>query len=183
MTEPKPRQTAKRSIALIGLRGSGKTSVGRELATLLGEDHVDTDDIIAERAGQPIAGIFEAEGEEGFRKREREAIAQVVQNPPEVISVGGGAVVDEQNARLLKSAATIVWLTAPVEVLWRRIADDPDAASSRPALTDRPGLEELEHLSAARAPLYKRIADFTINTNDRAPRDLAAEIAGFLKRK
>lgn len=180
MTPIDNQSQAKPSIALIGLRGSGKTVVGRELATLIGGGHVDTDDVIADRAGRSIADMFESEGEAGFRGLEREAVAQVVQSPPAVISVGGGAILDEENVKLLHSVATVVWLTAPVDVLWQRIADDPSTASSRPALTDRTGIEELRDLLSERTPHYQRVADITIDTAGKQPREIAAAIAGRL---
>lgn len=169
------------SVALIGLRGSGKTAVGRELATLTGREHVDTDDVIVRQAGRSIADIFEAEGEAGFRRREREIIARVVQGPPTVLSVGGGAILDEENVRLLRGAATIVWLTAPVDVLWERIANDTATASARPALTDRSGIEELEHLLSERAPCYRRAADLAVDTTGGRPREVATQIAARLQ--
>ena len=172
----------KLSIALIGLRGCGKSTVGRELADLLDGDCVDTDELIVDQAGRSIAAIFAEEGEPGFRRRERKAVQQVVANPPPVIAVGGGAVVDESNVRLLKRVATLVWLTAPSGVLWQRIASDEASQSCRPSLTDRADPEEVEHLLAERSPLYERAADLVISTTQSTPRAVAEAIAGQLNR-
>jgi shikimate kinase len=177
MTSSPDESTCKTSIALIGMRGAGKTSVGRELARILGGEHVDTDKLLEEQAGQSIAEIFRTEGEVGFRRRERAVIGQVIEAETAVISVGGGAILDEQNLSLLRTRATLVWLTAPVEVLHERVSRDPATASQRPPLTDRPSLEELQHLLAERTPHYHRAADLTIDTTDGEPAKIAARIA------
>ncbi len=181
MTPVDDQPQAKPCVVLIGLRGSGKTVVGRELATLIGGGHVDTDDVIADRAGRSIADVFETEGEAGFRGLEREAVVQAVQSLPAVISVGGGAILDEENVRRLRDVATIVWLKAPVDVLWQRIADDPSTASYRPALTDRTGIEELRHLLSERTPYYQHAADLTVDTTGKEPRAIATQIARQLR--
>ena len=175
MTLDNDRQ--QRAIALIGFRGSGKTSVGRELAELLGGSHVDTDDLIVERALTTIARIFKEEGEAGFRQRECDAIAQIVLRTPTVISVGGGAVCIEENIRKLQSVATIVWLTAPVPVLWERINGDPATGTTRPALTKRPRPDEVERLLGDRSNLYERAAELKINTFRKKPIDIARVVA------
>ncbi len=172
----------KPSIALIGLRGSGKSAVGRELATLLGGQCVDIDELVVEAAGRSITAVFDQEGEPGFRRRERNAVAQVVAAAPAVISVGGGALLDENNVRTLKQVATLVWLTAPVEVLRQRVASDRTTADSRPPLTERAGLVELKQLLAERSPIYEHAADLTVDTEHRTPREVARAIAAALKR-
>ncbi len=171
MTRDQPK-----CIALIGARGCGKTTVGRILARLLGGECVDTDELVAQRAGRSIAEVFAAEGEACFRRRESEVIHEVVQSPPAVISVGGGAVLHQQNLDALRAAAILVWLTAPAEVLWQRISTDPATASLRPPLTDQSGIEEVRGLLAERTPYYLRAADFQIETVDREPREIAGEI-------
>lgn len=172
----------KPSIALIGLRGCGKSVVGRELADLLGGECVDTDGFIVDQAGKTIATIFAEEGEAGFRSREHEAVKHAVANAPSVIAVGGGAIVDENNVRMLRQVATLVWLTAPAEVLWQRIVSDEASIGYRPPLTDRAGPEELEHLLDERSPLYERAADLVIDTGHSTPRAVAEAIAAQLNR-
>ena len=172
----------KPSVALIGLRGCGKSTVARELARLLAVEHVDTDALIAQQAGASIAAIFAAEGEAGFRRREREVVAQVARRSPAVISVGGGAVLDDRNIETLQAVATLVWLTAPAEVLWQRISADEESREARPPLTERSGLAEVEHLLAERTPVYERAADLTIDTTGRTPREVAEALADTLSR-
>ena len=163
-------------IALIGPRGCGKTTVGRALARLLDGECVDTDERIAERESRSITDVFVTEGETGFRRRECEAIREVVQAPPAVISVGGGAVLNEQNVDALRAVATVVWLRAPAETLYQRISTDPATLGSRPRLTDQAGVDEVRRLLAERAPLYQRASHFQIETVDRDPKEIAEEI-------
>ena len=168
--------TSKPSIALIGMRGCGKSTVGGLLATVLGGECVDTDELIADRAGRSIAVIFQDEGEAGFRERERDAIAKACRTTPAVISVGGGAVLDDRNVDALRSVASVVWLTAEPEVLHRRITSDPTTPENRPALTNQPGIAEVDRLLRQRTPLYEKAADFAINTAGVSPAEIAEMI-------
>ena len=138
--------SGQRSVVLIGLRGSGKSSVGCELAALLGGECVDTDERVVQAAGRSIAEIFGGEGESGFRRREQEAIERVAAERPAVVAVGGGAVLIDANVARLRSIGDVVWLTAPVDVLWQRISSDADTRASRPPLTSLAGPAELERL-------------------------------------
>jgi shikimate kinase len=150
--------------------------VGRELAVLVAGRHVDTDESITVEAGESIAAIFENEGEAGFRRRERDAIARAVADRPAVMSVGGGAVVDSRNVALLRSIGRIVWLRAPAEVLWKRVVADPRTAAARPPLTDVGGEEEIRRVLAERTPYYEEAADLTVASAGRSPGEVAAEI-------
>ncbi len=172
--------TSKPSIALIGMRGCGKSTVGRLLATRLGGDCLDTDDLVAGRAGRSITAIFQDEGEEGFRERERRAIAVACRTAPTVISVGGGAVMDKRNVDALRAVATVVWLTADADVLHRRLSSDPVTPQQRPALTNQSGLGEVERLLLERTPLYGQAADFVIDTTTDGPVDVVALITNQL---
>lgn len=178
------RQTdgGKPSIALVGLRGCGKSTVGRELARLLGGDCIDTDELIVRRAGKSIADIFKDEGEAGFRRRERDAVAQAAAAGTSVIGVGGGAVLDAQNVRVLKQVSRLVWLTASPNELWTRISSDCTTVESRPPLTDRTGLEEVKLLLAERSPIYEQAADLIIDTERRTPAEIAQAIVARLNR-
>jgi shikimate kinase len=168
-------QSTGKPIALIGFRGSGKTSVAREIARVLGGDFVDTDVVVTDRVGKSIADIFADEGEPVFRRYESEAIASVVENPPSVISVGGGAVLDSENVRRLRETCFVVCLTAPADVLWQRISSDPESASSRPSLTEEDGLAEVRSVLAKREPLYRTAAHAEVETAGREIADLAEE--------
>lgn len=156
-----------RNIVLIGLRGSGKTSVARELAGRLQRMHIDTDELIQRRAQASISELFAAIGEAGFRALEQAAIADALGGDGRVISVGGGAVQTAENRELLQSRASCVWLTAPVEVLLERVRSDPLTASTRPTLTGLNPLDEMRSLLAGRGPLYRELATCIVDTDRR----------------
>ena len=138
--------------------------------------HGDIEHGSAGSAGRTIAEVFAREGEEGFRRRETLSIEAIVACVPSVVSLGGGAVLNPENVERIKSVATVVWLTAPSDVLWNRIANDPTTSDSRPSLTDRSGQAELQQLLVERAPHYERAADLTIDTSGKTPTQIAAEI-------
>ncbi|MFQ5414982.1 MAG: shikimate kinase [Phycisphaerae bacterium] len=169
---------------LIGYRGCGKTTVGRLLADRLSARFVDTDERVVAEAGRSIADIFATEGEAGFRRRESRVVAQLASShppdtdPPIVISLGGGAILDHANLTRLKAGARVVWLTCSPDVLHARITADAAGASSRPALTVG-GIDEVRTILAQREPLYRRFADLTISSQDRSPEDLVADIVAW----
>ena len=180
MNDNASRLKKKPCVALIGLRGCGKSTVGAELAGLRRGACLDTDAMVVQEAGRAIAEIFAAEGEAGFRKRESDAIRKAVAAAPAVISVGGGAILDEVNIRRLQRVATVVWLTAPAELLWKRISADRSTSSNRPALTDLSGLQEVQNLLAERSPHYRAAADLIVDTTDRSPAAVARDVAARL---
>ena len=153
-----------RNIVLIGLRGSGKTSVARELAGRLQREHIDTDELLQRRAQAGISELFAKIGEAGFRALEQAAIVEALADAGRVISVGGGAVQMAENRTMLRTRATCVWLTAPVEVLCERVRSDPLTASTRPMLTTLDPMDEMRALLAVRGPLYSELAACTVDT-------------------
>ena len=181
LEKPATGLTLKQPIILIGLRGSGKTCVGRALAERLAVDFVDTDECICQETGKDIATIFAEEGETGFREYERRIIERVAGKASGVISVGGGAVMNEHIARLIGARGFVVWLSAPATVLWDRVCGDRNSAASRPPLTERSGLEEMEHLLAVRAPTYDRLCDIRVDTSAGRPKQVAERILRALR--
>lgn len=176
---PQTRPLPARSIALIGYRGSGKTTVARCLAQLMQIEHVDTDELIAARAGRTIRRIFEEDGEAAFRRLEGDVIAELADRPPCVISVGGGAIEQAENVAGLGRIASIVWLTASPERLHQRIESDSASSATRPPLTSQPGLDEVGAVLQRRAPLYQQAADCAIDTTHRTPWEVALLIHQF----
>lgn len=172
-------------IVLIGMRGSGKSTIGRLLAAALKREHIDTDDLVVEHAGQTISAIFFSEGEAGFRKRECDAVAEAVRRAPAVISVGGGAVLDDTNVRRLRGSGVLVWLSAPPDVLYGRVHADEDSSHSRPSLTSLTGPAECESVMQSRDPIYRSAADIEVDTSRRSPANVVRlvlqSIAGNLK--
>ncbi|MGN6370428.1 MAG: shikimate kinase [Phycisphaerae bacterium] len=151
------------NITLIGYRGSGKSSVGRRLAEMLGMGFVDTDVLIVERAGCTIKEIFEREGEAGFREREAVAMREAASLANTVIAAGGGAVLRQENVAAMKGCGKVVWLQGDVQTLYRRIQGDGATSANRPNLTSTGGIEEVRLLLAKREPLYRAAADHVVD--------------------
>jgi len=159
-----------RAIALVGLSGSGKSSVARALALQLGAPLRDTDALVVAMARRSIAAIFAESGEDAFRDDEAAALAVALADPPAVIATGGGIVVREGNRRQLRAAAT-VWLDAPAELLLARLRAHDEA---RPLLAGADPLARLATQRAQRAPWYHEVAAHTVVT---AGLDVAAVCA------
>ena len=165
------------NIFLIGPMGSGKSAVGRRLAHELDLSFHDSDEEIEARTGVDIPYIFEKEGEEGFRKREAAAIAELVARKGVVLATGGGAVLDPANRQLLASHGTVVYLYTSVPEQVRRT----HKSRNRPLLNDGDPGEVLEQLMAVRDPQYREIADLVIDTDGRQVAAVTREIAKALK--
>lgn len=164
-------------LALIGLRGSGKTTVGRLLAGRIGRNFVDTDDLVEQAARRAIRDIFERDGEARFRELERRAVADALADATSaVVSVGGGAVLLDENRRLLRERAACIWLTASAETLHRRIDADPTTADRRPPLIATAGVEGVRELLAAREPYYRETARHVIDTEHLEPDEIVERI-------
>lgn len=160
-------------VSLVGYRGAGKSAVGQRIAAITGGVHVDTDAMIAAKAGRSIKEIFQFDGEESFRRMEEELLSEAIARDPAVVSVGGGAVESKRNRDLLASGTFVVWLTAPADILWQRICDDGSTARSRPPLTSLEGLEEVRTMLIKRDPLYRQVARRIIDTSERTPDAIA----------
>ncbi len=169
------------SVALIGARGSGKTTVGALLAKLLGVTHVDSDEMVMAAAGKSIKEIFETEGEAGFRRRESAAIRNAIAMTPAVISLGGGAVLDPRNVEAIRGVARVVWLTAPADVLARRMSQDPQSCAHRPPLTSADPPTDIAELIRVREPLYRTAADFIVDTSQLDAAEMARRIVEWIK--
>ena len=171
------------NIYLIGYRGSGKTTIARQLATMLWWNWLDADPHLEQRAGKSIREIFEAEGEAGFREREAKTVVELSAYSQLVVALGGGVVLREENRDKLKTSGKCVWLKASPELLWSRIHADPTTSERRPNLTSQGGLDEVRKLLAERTPLYEQCADFTVETDKRAPFAIATTIARWAEKE
>ena len=150
----------KKNIFLIGLMGSGKTTVGKILAKQLGLRFVDSDHEIESRTGASISWIFEIEGEESFRKRETDVIRELTAQDGIVLATGGGAVISEENRRYLSERGTVIYLRASVNNVLQRTMHD----RSRPLLQTEDPRGKIEELFRQREPLYSEIADLVVST-------------------
>ena len=162
-------------LVLVGLMGAGKTTVGERCAELLDRAFLDTDQLVEANTRMGVAEIFAHHGEQQFRVLERDAIADACASPvPLVIACGGGAVLDPENRRQLRTAGVVVWLQASAEVLGARV--DADAGSSRPLLAGAPPTATLERLRASREPSYEAVAHVQIDTEGRTVDEVAAAV-------
>lgn len=162
-----------RGLILVGFMGSGKTSVGREIAGRLGAEFLDLDDRIERTAGMSVAEIFATRGEPAFREMERKAIREAVSVAGRVIATGGGAFQDEENRHLLKGYAPVVFLdVTPGGVVSRLPAD-----RTRPLLPGNGKREEQEigNMMKTRRPAYEQ-ADLTVKTDARTVSQVADQV-------
>lgn len=160
------------NIFLVGLMGAGKTSVGKVLARRFDKTFYDSDQEIERSTGVKIPLIFEIEGESGFRDRESKLLAELVRRKNIVLATGGGAVLSEQNRRLLADHGTVVYLRAAVSDLWQRTRHD----KNRPLLQTEDPPARLQELFEQRDPLYREIADIIIDTGNQSLGSLAHRI-------
>jgi shikimate kinase len=167
-------------LALIGYRGTGKTTVAQHLAERLGWDWVDADVEIERQAGRSIATIFAESGETAFRDLESDVVASLCQRQQVVLALGGGAVLREANQKMLARCRPVVWLQASAPVLAARLAGDPTTAQRRPNLTNRGGLHEIEQMLALREPIYRSVATLVVDTEGKDPVEIAEEILAAL---
>lgn len=150
-----------KNIFLIGLMGTGKTTVGRQLSRKLKMDFYDSDRVIEERTGADIPLIFEKEGEAGFRQREVDIIDELTQMKNIVLATGGGSVLNAENRQNLASRGTVFYLKSNLKTLVARTSKD----KNRPLLlADEPIENILQRLLDERGPLYEETADYTIET-------------------
>ncbi len=164
------------NIFLVGPMGAGKSTTGRQLAKALCKRFHDCDREIESSTGADIPLIFELEGEEGFRKRERAMLARLVQKHGIVLATGGGAVLDEESRRLLIKHGFIIYLHAPLEFLVLRTARD----KHRPLLDTGDPRAKMEAIMREREPLYRQVADMVVTTDKRSVRYVVREILGRL---
>jgi len=152
-----------RTIALVGLMGVGKSSVGRRLAAALDMPFRDADLEVEAAAGRSITDIFADLGEPAFREGERRVISRLLDEPPHVLATGGGGFINDETRRLLKARTVSVWLKTDLDVLARRLA----RKDNRPLLQGKDTLAVLAELAAKRDPIYA-LADITVETGDSA---------------
>ncbi len=160
------------NIFLIGPMGSGKTTIGRQLAKALGKAFVDSDHEIEARTGADIPWIFDIEGEAGFRRREAALIDELTRRRGIVLATGGGAVLSEANRRHLAARGIVIYLRASVDQQLRRTARD----RHRPLLQSGDRRATLEALLARRDPLYREIANIVVDTDNRSVRNTVNQI-------
>jgi shikimate kinase len=161
---------------LIGPPGAGKSSVARQLGRILDCQVVDTDSVIEKKSGKTISEIFVEDGEAQFREIEREVVLDEIKNNESVLALGGGSVLNAEVAQSLRdNSVPVIYLEVSISQAAPRVGFNKD----RPLLTMNPRQQWLA-LMEVRRPIYEGLASFKVNTDNRKPAEVAAEIAGFL---
>jgi shikimate kinase len=156
------------NLILVGMMGSGKTTMGRTIARHLNKDFADSDEEIQKRTGVNIPHIFDIEGEPGFRLRETAVLRELVNRDNIVLATGGGVVLAEQNRALLKQSGIVVYLRANVHDLWHRTRHD----RNRPLLQTSDPYGKLMEIYQHRDPLYREVADIVIQSGRQSVHNL-----------
>lgn len=150
-----------RTIALVGMMGAGKSTVGRRLAERLGRRFYDSDTEIEKAAGQSVADIFDTHGEEEFRRGEQRVLERLLTLEPHVLATGGGAYMNADTRDLMRKHAVTIWLDADLETLWTRV----QKRKTRPLLRRPDAKQVLTDLLATRKPIYSQ-ADLVVHSKD-----------------
>jgi shikimate kinase len=163
-------------VLLIGMMGSGKSTTGRTLAVRLGATYLDSDEQVEAATGRTVPEILRSDGEAAFRLEESQALQRALEaDPPVVVAVAGGAVLDPVNRQRIADGGTVVWLRAAPPTLARRVG----GGHSRPLLDGDPA-GNLARLDAERRPLYAELADVVVDVDDLTPEAVAdAIVAGM----
>jgi shikimate kinase len=154
-----------KTVALVGMMGAGKTSIGKRLATRLEVPFADADHEIETAAGMTVAEIFAKYGEPEFRRLERSVIVRLLGEKPHILATGGGAYMDETTRAAMKTAAFTVWLKAPIDILLGRVRKRQETDQTRPLLANDDMRGTLERLLAQREPAYAT-ADMVLESGD-----------------
>ena len=170
--------TATERFFLVGFMGTGKTTVGRQVAERMGLSFVDLDERIEQTSGMGVSEIFAREGEDGFRRRESEALEELIERPePVVVATGGGAFTVEANRLLMKSAGVVVWLDVPIGEILARIARIERIESFERPLWKTP--EEVRALHERRRGSYRK-AHHRLALDGTGPSEAAARLHRLL---
>ena len=179
---PNDRAGRGAGLALIGYRGTGKSTVGRMLAGRLNRPFLDADIEIESRAGRSISSIFTEWGEPEFRDREERTLAELTATFPDaILATGGGAILRPANRAVLAQFGLVVWLRAGHDELARRIEADGVSAASRPSLTGAGTVAEIAQVYQARQALYEAAADAAIDTEGKTPGEVAEQVLALWK--
>ena len=167
----------KYNIYLIGFMGTGKSTVSRSLASLLGYEEIDTDEQISRQQSQSITEIFEKQGEQVFRELETALLLELAEEKHKIISCGGGMAMREENVALMRKNGSVVLLTAEPGTILERVKQD----KGRPVLNGNMNLEYIGSLLAQRNPFYQAAGDLVVATDGRSPDEISKEIVKKMK--
>ncbi len=173
----------KEKVILTGYRATGKSSIGKILADMLGYGFIDTDQAIEKRQGETITEMVSRGGWDLFRRKEEDMLLELARSRNKVIASGGGSVLHENAWAKLRKNALVVWLTADVKTICHRLAADNDMEDQRPPLTEMGTMNEIAMVLSERQPLYKKSSDLTINTEGKNPEEVAEIILAEMQRE
>jgi|688.fasta_scaffold25442_8 shikimate kinase len=162
---------------LIGMPGSGKSTIGRELSRILGSEFIDTDRRIESKTGRTVSNIFIEDGESAFRELERSTVLEALNQSNAVVSLGGGAILNDDIKEALKNHR-VVWLETPLSDAFHRVGLN----KARPLLLQNPRATLIKLLEE-RTPIYKSLATLTVNTADKSVKEVALEVTGLLEKE
>lgn len=165
-----------KNIYLIGFMGAGKSTIARELTAQTGATQIEMDQLIEEQQGMAITEIFAQYGEEHFRDLETELLKSFAKEENMVVSCGGGSVLREENAAIMKESGKIVLLTASPETIYERVKD----CTNRPILNGNMNVEFIRSLMEKRRERYETVADVKIATDGKSKEEICQEILGLI---
>ncbi len=169
----------KKTVAMVGMMGAGKTAVGTAVARHLGVPFLDSDEEIVRAANASIAEIFERDGEPFFRARETEVLGRLLRGTPCILSTGGGAFLAEANRKLIAEAGVSVWLRVDLDLLWNRVRHK----TTRPLLRTANPRETLRALYEARLPFYQQAEIAVDSASDYSVEDMARRVVEALSQR
>jgi shikimate kinase len=172
----------KMRIILIGYRCTGKSSVGRQLAKKLDLAFYDTDQMITAHIGKSIRELVAEKGWEAFREEEKNIIGKIAFLGSAVIALGGGAILDPENRATIQDKGMVIWLTAGLETILKRMSSDSLNSDNRPSLTEKGRQDEIRETLEQRIPLYRQAAYIEVDTEGKTIEDVATEILSKMER-
>ncbi|MFA6268346.1 MAG: 3-phosphoshikimate 1-carboxyvinyltransferase [archaeon] len=171
------RTNEKKNLFLIGYRGTGKSTLGKQIASKENKKFIEIDDLIIQEAGKSVPQIFAQDGEAKFRDYEHQILKKICESDEQIVSCGGGIITNEENIKLMKQNGTVCLLKADTESIYHRIYAD----SNRPALTDKDPKEEIKFMLKKRNEAYEKAKDFEVSTCNKKICDCVSEITSKLK--
>lgn len=184
LTKPENHPEEAPNLVLIGYRATGKTSVGAELARILGRPFVDLDRVLVAEAGWSVADLVAHQGWAEFRRREKELVARYRGDRGRVLATGGGVVLDPENVAMLRENGIIIWLTADPATIRTRLEADRPGENFRPSLTGGDTVDEVMEVLKFRESLYRAAAEVVVDTTQQPVPQVVGEILAVLgKRK
>lgn len=169
----------KKTVAMVGMMGAGKTAVGTQVARILNVPFLDSDEEIVRAANRSIAEIFERDGEPFFRARETEVLGRLLRGPPCILSTGGGAYLSDTNRRMIADQGIAVWLRADLELLWQRVRHK----ATRPLLRTANPRETLRTIYESRVPVYS-LAELCVDSRaDLSIEEMAGNVVTALQQR